>query len=71
MLSVRGVVGKFVEFYGPGTTHLSLADRCEVLDLDFYNRGIKYWPVSAYRNEVLEEVLGKGSVQFERFFLEP
>jgi aconitate hydratase len=27
MLRKRGVVGKFVEFFGPGLTHLSIADR--------------------------------------------
>ncbi len=27
MLRARGVVGKFVEFFGPGLTHLSIADR--------------------------------------------
>jgi aconitate hydratase A / 2-methylisocitrate dehydratase len=27
MLRARGVVGKFVEFFGPGLTHLTLADR--------------------------------------------
>src|SRR5674476_901690 len=27
MLRARGVVGKFVEFFGPGLTHLTIADR--------------------------------------------
>ena len=27
MLRKRGVVGKFVEFFGPGLTHLTIADR--------------------------------------------
>src|SRR5690606_10035355 len=27
MLRAKGVVGRFVEFYGPGLKHLSLADR--------------------------------------------
>lgn len=30
MLRAKGVVGKFVEFYGPGLDHLSLADRATI-----------------------------------------
>ncbi|MDB5649051.1 MAG: aconitate hydratase 1 [Hyphomicrobiales bacterium] len=30
MLRKKGVVGKFVEFYGPGVEHLSLADRATI-----------------------------------------
>ena len=32
-LRKRGVVGKFVEFYGPGLDHLSLADRATVANM--------------------------------------
>lgn len=33
VLRKAGVVGKFVEFYGPGLTHLSLADRATVANM--------------------------------------
>ena len=33
MLRKRGVVGKFVEFYGPGLEHLTLADRATVANM--------------------------------------
>lgn len=33
MLRTKGVVGKFVEFYGPGLDHLSLADRATISNM--------------------------------------
>ena len=33
MLRARGVVGKFVEFFGPGLSHLSLADRATIANM--------------------------------------
>ncbi len=33
MLRQQGVVGKFVEFYGPGLDHLSLADRATIANM--------------------------------------
>lgn len=33
MLRAKGVVGKFVEFYGEGLTHLSLADRATIANM--------------------------------------
>jgi len=33
MLRKRGVVGKFVEFYGPGLDHLTLADRATIANM--------------------------------------
>ena len=33
MLRKKGVVGKFVEFYGPGLNHLSLADRATIANM--------------------------------------
>ncbi len=33
MLRAKGVVGKFVEFYGPGLGHLSLADRATIANM--------------------------------------
>ncbi|MCB9963373.1 MAG: aconitate hydratase AcnA [Rhodospirillales bacterium] len=33
MLRAKGVVGKFVEFYGPGLDHMSLADRATISNM--------------------------------------
>ena len=33
MLRARGVVGKFVEFYGPGLDHLTLADQATIANM--------------------------------------
>ncbi len=33
MLRAKGVVGKFVEFYGPGLDHLALADRATIANM--------------------------------------
>ncbi|WP_174293307.1 aconitate hydratase AcnA, partial [Sphingomonas bacterium] len=33
MLRAKGVVGRFVEFYGPGLDHLSLADRATIANM--------------------------------------
>jgi aconitate hydratase len=33
LLRAKGVVGKFVEFYGPGLDHLSLADRATIANM--------------------------------------
>jgi aconitate hydratase len=33
LLRARGVVGRFVEFYGPGLDHLSLADRATIANM--------------------------------------
>jgi aconitate hydratase len=33
MLRKHGVVGKFVEFYGPGLAHLTLADRATIANM--------------------------------------
>ena len=46
MLRKRGVVEKFVEFYGPGLSHLSLADRATVSNMSpEYGATIGFFPV--------------------------
>lgn len=46
MLRKKGVVGKFVEFYGPGLTNISLADRATVANMaPEYGATIGYFPV--------------------------
>ncbi|GIO37827.1 aconitate hydratase A [Paenibacillus antibioticophila] len=46
MLRKKGVVGKFVEFYGPGLANISLADRATVANMaPEYGATIGYFPV--------------------------
>jgi aconitate hydratase len=46
MLRAKGVVGKFVEFYGPGVSALALADRATIANMaPEYGATIGYFPV--------------------------
>jgi len=46
MLRARGVVGKFVEFYGPGVAALSLADRATIANMaPEYGATVGFFPV--------------------------
>jgi aconitate hydratase len=46
MLRARGVVGKFVEFYGPGVSRLSLPDRATVANMSpEYGATVGFFPV--------------------------
>ena len=46
MLRAKGVVGKFVEFFGPGIEHLSLADRATISNMaPEYGATIGFFPV--------------------------
>jgi aconitate hydratase len=46
MLRKKGVVGKFVEFYGPGLSNISLADRATVANMaPEYGATIGFFPV--------------------------
>eukprot|EP00026_Physarum_polycephalum_P002473 Phypoly_transcript_02480.p1 GENE.Phypoly_transcript_02480~~Phypoly_transcript_02480.p1 ORF type:complete len:925 (+),score=199.94 Phypoly_transcript_02480:376-2775(+) len=50
-LRAKGVVGKFVEFYGPGVAHLSLADRATISNMaPEYGATMGFFPVD---NETL------------------
>ncbi len=54
MLRKKGVVGKFVEFYGPGVSRLSLADRATVANMaPEYGATIGFFPVDAETLEYL------------------
>lgn len=45
MLRKRGVVGKFVEFFGPGVANLSLADRATIANMaPEYGATMGYFP---------------------------
>src|SRR5919199_2366263 len=46
MLRKKGVVGKFVEFYGPGVKALSLADRATIANMaPEYGATIGFFPI--------------------------
>jgi aconitate hydratase len=48
MLRAKKVVGKFVEFYGPGLDHLSLADRATIANMaPEYGATMGFFPVDA------------------------
>ena len=48
MLRKRGVVGKFVEFFGPGVKNLSLADRATISNMaPEYGATMGYFPIDA------------------------
>jgi len=48
MLRAKGVVGKFVEFYGPGLSNLPLADRATIANMaPEYGATVGYFPVDA------------------------
>lgn len=58
MLRKRGVVEKFVEFFGPGLSHLSLADRATVSNMSpEYGATIGFFPVD---EETLVYLRGTG-----------
>src|SRR5205085_8219643 len=48
MLRKKGVVGKFVEFYGPGITALALTDRATIANMaPEYGATMGFFPVDA------------------------
>jgi aconitate hydratase len=48
MLRKRGVVGKFVEFYGPGLVNLTLADRATIANMGpEYGATMGYFPIDS------------------------
>ncbi|SDN35886.1 aconitate hydratase [Lutimaribacter pacificus] len=48
MLRAKGVVGKFVEFYGPGLDHLPLADRATIANMaPEYGATCGFFPIDA------------------------
>lgn len=58
MLRKKGVVGKFVEFYGPGLSNISLADRATVANMSpEYGATIGFFPVDS---ESLNYMRGTG-----------
>jgi aconitate hydratase len=46
MLRKRGVVGKFVEYFGPGVANLSIADRATISNMaPEYGATMGYFPI--------------------------
>ncbi len=62
MLRKKGVVGKFVEFFGPGLEHLSLADRATIGNMaPEYGATCGFFPVDRETIDYLDETGRKGS----------
>ena len=58
MLRAKGVVGKFVEFYGPGLSNLSLEDQATIANMaPEYGATCGFFPVS---NETIDYLKGSG-----------
>jgi len=54
MLRKRGVVGKFVEFFGPGVKNISLADRATIANMaPEYGATMGYFPIDENSIEYL------------------
>jgi len=54
MLRSRGVVGKFVEFFGPGLANLTLADRATIGNMSpEYGATMGYFPMDGVTLEYL------------------
>jgi aconitate hydratase len=71
MLRKRGVVGKFVEFYGPGVKNLSLADRATIANMaPEYGATMGYFPIDERTIEYLTLTgRDKGHVQLIEKYL--
>ena len=55
MLRKRKVVGKFVEFYGPGVANLSLADRATISNMGpEYGATMGFFPIDHKTIEYLK-----------------
>ena len=66
MLRKKGVVDKFVEFYGPGLSSLSLADRATIANMSpEYGATMGFFPVDAETLRYLERT-GRGREVVER-----
>jgi len=72
MLRKRGVVGKFVEFFGPGYKNLAVADRATISNMaPEYGATIGIFPVDERTLEYLD-LTGRGAItkQVEAYFKE-
>lgn len=71
ILRAKGVVGKFVEFYGPGVNSLSVADRATVANMSpEYGATMGYFPVDGQTIKYLEQTgRDKGNVKLIETYL--
>ncbi len=61
MLRTKGVVGKFVEFYGPGLSKLSLPDRATIANMaPEYGATMGFFPID---DETLRYMIGTGRTE--------
>ena len=66
MLRKKGVVDKFVEFYGPGLSHLGLADRATIANMSpEYGATVGFFPVDQETLRYLERT-GRDRATIER-----
>lgn len=66
MLRKKGVVDKFVEFYGPGVKSLSLADRATVSNMaPQYGATVGFFPVDQRTLQYLDQT-GRAAEDIER-----
>ena len=68
MLRAHGVVGKFVEFYGPALDSLSLADRATIANMaPEYGATVGFFPIDAetlaYNSSTTDKVRGRQTHQ--------
>ncbi len=65
LLREKGVVGKFVEFYGPGLSHISLTDRATVANMaPEYGATMGFFPIDDGSLEYLRDT-GRFAAQVE------
>ena len=65
LLRQKGVVGKFVEFYGPGLSHISLTDRATVANMaPEYGATMGFFPIDDGALEYLRDT-GRSTAQVE------
>ena len=65
MLRKRGVVGKFVEFYGPGVQNLTLADRATISNMaPEYGATMGYFPIDKQTIDYLK-LTGRNAGEIE------
>jgi len=72
MLRKRGVVGKFVEFYGPGVRNLTLADRATIANMaPEYGATMGYFPIDSQTVDYLNQTgRTKSDVELIQKYLE-
>lgn len=61
-----GVVGKFVEFFGPGVAQLSIADRATISNMcPEYGATVGFFPVDKQTLDYLEQT-GKKNISYKK-----